>query len=86
MTIPFADHFDACLPSLANPIRITSLHDAQVFARRWVIRDKDRELKALLRRMDRANSTAAADIVIAEFKRALKDRGLLAGQSVNPPA
>jgi hypothetical protein len=37
-------------------MRITSIYDAQVFTRRWVIRDKDRDLKALLRKLERANS------------------------------
>jgi len=26
---------------VARPVRITSFYDAQVFTRRWVIRDKD---------------------------------------------
>ena len=35
---PDEQKFDACLPQVAQPVRIRSLHDAQVFARRWVIR------------------------------------------------
>src|SRR6266496_1402303 len=49
--------FDACLPRLERPVRISSLHDARIFARRWVIRDKDPALKALVRRLDKARSS-----------------------------
>jgi len=49
MTLPFDRHFEAHLPLVATAVRITSLYDAQVFMRRWVIRDKDRKLKAQLR-------------------------------------
>lgn len=76
MTLPFAQHFDACLPSVARPVRITSLNDAQVFTRRWVIRDKDRDLRVLLRRLERVDSSAKAYEVIADFKKALMARGL----------
>ncbi|MBI4274956.1 MAG: hypothetical protein HY659_09690 [Rhizobiales bacterium] len=86
MTLPFAHHFDACLPGVAAPVRIASLHDAQVFTRRWVIRDKDRALKALLRKIERANSTAGTDAAIDEFRQALKSRGLLSAQSKVTPA
>ena len=58
-------------------MRITTLHDAQVFARRWVIRDKDPALKALLRRMEKANSSATADVAIRELKQTLERRGML---------
>ena len=58
MTLPFDRHFEAHLPLVASAVRITSLYDAQVFMRRWVIRDKDRNLKALLRTLERANSGA----------------------------
>jgi hypothetical protein len=86
MTLPFAHHFDALLPGVPMPVRISSLHDAQVFTRRWVIRDKDLKLKALLRKLDRANSTAGTDAAIDEFRQALKSRGLLSAQSVHSPA
>jgi hypothetical protein len=56
MTLPFGRHFEAHLPLVATAVRITSLYDAQVFMRRWVIRDKDRNLKAVLRTPERANS------------------------------
>jgi hypothetical protein len=38
MTIPFAQHFDARLPATEAAVRITSIYDAQIFTRRWVIR------------------------------------------------
>ena len=77
MTIPFVHHFDASLPAVANPVRITSITDARIFTRRWVIRDKDRDLKALLRKLENANSGASIDEAIVEFKRALSTRALL---------
>lgn len=79
MALPFAQHFDACLPGIARPVRITSLFDAQVFVRRWVIRDKDRDLRVLLRRLERADSSAKAYEAIAAFKTALMMRGLFPG-------
>jgi hypothetical protein len=48
-----------------------------VFVRRWAIRDKDRVIRALLRRMERANSSEAANSAIEELKRELAARGLL---------
>jgi hypothetical protein len=82
MTLPFAQHFDACLPSVPGPIRITSLTDAQVFTRRWCIRDKDRELKLLLRRLERVNSSDKGYEAILDFKHALMARGLFPGDAV----
>lgn len=79
MSLPFSQHFDACLPGVAQPLRITSLHDAQVFARRWVIREKDPALRALLRRLERANSSAQGYEAIADLKTALMARGLFPG-------
>jgi len=77
MTIPFTQHFDAWLPSVAAPVRITSIYDAQIFTRRWVIRDKDPDLKALLRKLERANSAVLIDEAIGNFKQALTVRTLL---------
>lgn len=79
MTIPYAQHFDAMLPALAAPVRITSIYDAQIFTRRWVIRDKDRDLKALLRKLEKANSGALIEAAMGDFKRALSARALLPG-------
>jgi hypothetical protein len=77
MTIPFTQHFDAFLPAVAAPVRITSIYDAQVFTRRWVIRDKDPNLKALLRQLERANSAVLIDEGMGSFKQALSARMLL---------
>ena len=77
MTIPFVHHFDARLPAVAAPVRITSIYDAQIFTRRWVIRDKDRNLKALLRKLEKANSGASIDEAMGDFKQALSARELL---------
>jgi hypothetical protein len=74
---PDAQDFDACLPSLDAPVRITCLHDAQVFARRWVIRDKDPALKALVRCLDKARGAEAGTSAMGELRRALASRGLL---------
>jgi hypothetical protein len=77
MTIPFSQHFDAWLPAVAAPVRITSIYDAQIFTRRWVIRDKDPALKALLRKLERANSATLVDEAMESFKLALSARMLL---------
>ncbi|KAB2874809.1 MAG: hypothetical protein F9K38_15300 [Pseudorhodoplanes sp.] len=79
MTLPFVEHFNARLPDVPVAVRITSLQDAQVFMRRWVIRDKDRALKALLRRMERINSSQTASTALRDFKSALMARGLFPG-------
>jgi hypothetical protein len=77
MTFPFDRHFEARLPLLAKAVRITSLSDAQIFMRRWVIRDKDRNLKTLLRTLERANSAARIAVAMEEFRQALAARALL---------
>jgi hypothetical protein len=69
--------FDANLPNLSRSVRINSFYDAQVFVRRWAIRDKDRAIRVLVRRMERANSSEAASSAIEELKRELAARGLL---------
>ena len=74
--------YDACLPGLRASIRIASLYDAQIFARRWVIRDKDPALKALVRRLDRVSGAAAAASSFAELKSLLASRGLLRQDNV----
>ena len=63
--------FDACLPQVAKSVRITCLHDAQVFARRWVIRDKDPALKALVRCLEKARSAETSASALLELKSAL---------------
>jgi len=77
MTFPYTQHFDALLPAVPVPVRITSITDAQVFTRRWVIRDKDRDLKALLRTLEKANSATLINEAMASFKQALSLRALL---------
>jgi len=74
MALPFDRHFEAHLPLVATAVRITSLYDAQVFMRRWVIRDKDRNLKAVLRTPERANSAAQINVAMEDFKRPLAVR------------
>lgn len=81
MTIPFTQHFDAKLPAVNNPVRITSFYDAQVFTRRWVIRDKDPTLKVLLRKLEKANSAVLIEEAITTFKRELSSRALLPGET-----
>jgi hypothetical protein len=81
MTIPYVQHFDANLPSVAAPVRITSIYDAQIFTRRWVIRDKDRNLKTLLRKLEKANSGALIDEAMVDFKQALSARALLSSKA-----
>jgi hypothetical protein len=69
--------FDARLPNLAWPVHIGSYFDAQVFVRRWAIRDKDPAIRVLLRRMEKANSSETVTSAIIELKRELAARGLL---------
>ena len=78
--VGIAGAFDANLPDLNEPVRIASFADAQAFVCRWSIRDKDRAIKLLLRQMAKARSSAAADVAIADVKRALAARGLLPDQ------
>ena len=74
---PDEQQFDACLPRIAEAVRIRSLYDAQIFARRWAIRDKDPALKALVRRLNRVRSGEHAASAFGELKSALAQRGLL---------
>jgi hypothetical protein len=69
--------FDAYLPRASVAVRVGGLHDAQVFVRRWTIRDKDPALKALGRRLDRVSSAEAAASALGELHNALASRGLL---------
>jgi hypothetical protein len=76
--VRIARGFDANLPNLSKPVRIDSFHDAQVFVRRWAIRDRDLAIRKLRGRMDRANSTESSDSAMQELKQALAARNLLA--------
>lgn len=71
------DYFEANFLGATQAVRISNLHEAKVFARRWVIRDKDPALKTLLRHMEKANSFATGDSAIAQLKTALAQRGML---------
>ena len=71
------DYFDAGFPGATQTVRVTNFHEAKVFARRWVIRDKDPALKVLLRHMEKANSSATAESAIRQLKQALACRGML---------
>ncbi len=75
------NYFDANLPGASQTVRIASFHDAKVFVARWVIREKDPSLKALLRNMEQARSSATADSAIQELQQALSARGLLVATS-----
>src|SRR6516225_2145185 len=77
MSLSLAAQFEANLPGLSKPIQIMTRHDAEVFTCRWTIRDKDPALKALLREMQRANSSSTATSAILRLKQALTSRGLL---------
>ena len=74
-----ADAYDfvAYLPRLAAPVRIGTYADAQVFVRRWAIRDKDPAVRDLVRRMERANSSERMIRAMNELRRELAARGLL---------
>jgi hypothetical protein len=71
------DYFDASFPGATQVVRVSNLHEAKVFARRWVIRDKDPALKTLLRLIERVNSAATADSAVGQLKQALACRGML---------
>ncbi len=77
MHLPQMNYFDANLPGASQTVRIANLHDAKVFVCRWTIRDKDPALKALLRHMDQARSSATADSAIWQLKQMLTSRGML---------
>ena len=81
MSLTQTNYFDANLPGASQTVRIASFHDAKVFVARWVIRDKDPSLKALLRNMEQARSSATADGAIQELQQALSARGLLVATS-----
>jgi hypothetical protein len=74
-----AQSFEASLPQLAAPVRIATLSDAQVFARRWAIRDKDPALKLLVRRLERVRSSEERTSALRALKQELAARNLLPG-------
>jgi hypothetical protein len=77
MMYPDSQQFDAYLPRAGKTVRISGLHDAQVFTRRWTIRDKDPALKVLLRSLNGARDAEMSARAMLDFKSALESRGLL---------
>lgn len=69
--------FRARLPEVTAPVSIQSLCDAQIFSRRWVIRDKDPALKKLVRLLDRARGGAETTSALRALQDALASRNLL---------
>ncbi len=76
--------FAAYLPRLAAPVWIATYADAQVFVCRWAIRDKDPTVRALGRRMERANSAERMNCAMRELQRELAARGMLSAPAVAP--
>jgi hypothetical protein len=77
MSLPEDAYFDAKLPGATQTVRIASLYDAKVFVCRWVIRDRDPALKALLRNVEKAKNFAMTESAIQQLAQALASRGLL---------
>jgi len=71
MSLPERAYFDANLPGASQTVRIASLYDAKIFVRRWVIRDRDPALKALLRNVEKARSFATTESAIGQLTQAL---------------
>lgn len=80
----FAWVFEANLPNLSKRVRIGSFFDAQVFVRRWAIRDQDPAIRSLLRRIEKVNSSESAQVAIRELRRELAARGLLHDADLPP--
>jgi hypothetical protein len=76
MSLPQTDYFDANLPGASQTVRIASLYDAKVFVCRWVIRDRDPALKALLRDMEKAKNFAMTESVIQHTRALAQHRAL----------
>ena len=83
---PGAYAFAAYLPRLASPVWIRTYADAQVFVRRWAIRDKDPVVRELARRMERANSSERINWAMRELRCELAARGMLSAPAVAPAA
>ena len=80
---PVRPAFVAMLPRSANPVRITSLHRAGVYLRRWMIRDrnKDREIRKLHDRLRAVVSEQQMPIAMAELRAFVASRDLLPKES-----
>src|SRR5215470_5517111 len=72
MSLPQTDYFDANLPGASQTVRIASLYDAKVFVCRWVIRERDPALKALLRDMEKAKNFTMTESVIQQLTRTFR--------------
>ena len=70
-------YFDANLRGASQTVRIASLYDAKIFVCRWVIRDRDPALKALLRNVEKAKNFAMTESAIQQLTQALASRELL---------
>jgi hypothetical protein len=77
MSLSQTAYFDANLPGASQTVRIASLFDAKVFVCRWVIRDRDPALKALLKDVEKAKNFATTESAIRQLTQALVSRGLL---------
>jgi hypothetical protein len=75
--------FEALLPRLDTPVRIGCFQDALVFVRRWTIREKDLEVRDLLRRMQRASNWHDTLSLVGELRQKLATRGRLQQASVH---
>jgi len=81
---PGSYDFAARLPRLAVPVRIGTYADAQVFVRRWAIRDKDPAVRELARRLERANSAERRNGAMRELRHELAVRGMLSTSTAVP--
>jgi hypothetical protein len=77
MSLSQTAYFDANLPGASQTVRIASLFDAKVFVCRWVIRDRDPALKALLKDVEKAKNFTTTESAIRQLTQALVSRGLL---------
>jgi len=77
MSLQEPAYFDANLPGASETVRIASLYDAKIFVCRWVIRDRDPALKALLRNLEKAENFATTESAIRQLTQVLASRGLL---------
>jgi hypothetical protein len=77
MSLPVTAYFDANLPGASQTVRIASLYDAKIFVCRWVIRDRDPTLKALLRNLEKTENFVMTEGAIQQLTQELASRGLL---------
>jgi hypothetical protein len=63
-------------PILQGRFQSSRFYEAQVFVRRWMIRDKEPSIRLLCRKQETANSAVSVS-AIQELKRESAARGLL---------